>query len=71
MAIKACRDYALESKGITNPVVVLPKTAHPAFNKGSKYFGIRLKFVPVDPETMVVRPQDMKRYIGRNTIMVS
>ncbi|KAF4525265.1 hypothetical protein B566_EDAN014665 [Ephemera danica] len=54
MAIKACRDYALESKGITNPVVVLPKTAHPAFNKGSKYFGIRLKFVPVDPETLVL-----------------
>ena len=70
MAMKAYRDYALNTRNVTEPEAVLPKTAHPAFNKASQYFGIRLRFVPVDPNTLVVDPKQMARYVNSNTIVV-
>jgi len=70
MAMKAYRDFALDTRNVTEPEAVLPMTAHPAFNKASQYFGIRLRFVPVDPKTMVVDPKKMARYVNSNTIVV-
>lgn len=70
MAMKACRDYAWETRSVSLPEVVLPITAHPAFNKAADYFGIRLKFVKVDPESFIARPRDMARRISSNTVMV-
>ncbi|XP_065344894.1 sphingosine-1-phosphate lyase [Cloeon dipterum] len=70
MAMKAYRDFALDMKNISEPEAVLPMTAHPAFNKASQYFGIRLRFVPVDPKTMIVDPKKMAKYITSNTIVL-
>ena len=36
------RDRAREERGITAPEMVVPRTIHPAFDKGAHYFGIRL-----------------------------
>jgi len=51
MAMKAYRDHARATRGVTEPELVIPETAHAAFNKAAAYFGIALKSVPVDPVT--------------------
>lgn len=48
LAMKAYRDWARAERGITEPEVVLPVTAHAAFEKASQLFGLRLVYVPVD-----------------------
>ncbi|KAJ9600131.1 hypothetical protein L9F63_009541, partial [Diploptera punctata] len=70
MACKAYRDYARAVKGIRKPEMVIPVTAHPAFDKGGSYFGIRVKRVPVDPETTTVDIQAVKKAISKRTIML-
>ncbi len=67
-ALLAYRDHARETKGITNPNVVKPETSHPAFDKGCHLFGIEARNVPVDQETMTVRPEVMAEQIDENTI---
>jgi sphinganine-1-phosphate aldolase len=46
-------------------------TAHPAFEKAAAYFGLRVKRVPVDPDTTTVDIKAMRRAISRNTCMVN
>jgi sphinganine-1-phosphate aldolase len=47
MAMVSMREYARVMKGITQPELVMPATAHPAFNKACYYLGIKLVAVPV------------------------
>jgi glutamate/tyrosine decarboxylase-like PLP-dependent enzyme len=47
LAMKAYRDRARERDGITEPEMVLPTTAHAAFDKAAEYFRIRPVKVPV------------------------
>ncbi|XP_065095837.1 sphingosine-1-phosphate lyase [Ochlerotatus camptorhynchus] len=70
MACKAYRDYGRDVKGITKPNIVLPVTAHTAFDKSAKYFGMFTKSVPVDPSTTEVDIKAMERAINRNTVML-
>lgn len=70
MACKAYRDYGKEIKGIKHPEIVLPVTAHSAFDKAGQYFNIKLKSIPIDPVTTQVDIKAMKRAISSNTIMV-
>lgn len=70
MASKAYRDYARENKGITRPNMVVPKTAHAAFDKAGQYFNIHVRYVDVDPKTMEVDMQAFKKAINKNTIML-
>ncbi|GLH10854.1 Sphingosine-1-phosphate lyase [Gryllus bimaculatus] len=69
MACKAYRNYAFE-RGIKHPEIVLPRTAHPAFDKAAEYFRMRITHVPVDPVTTKVDLKAMKRAISRNTCML-
>lgn len=69
MACKAYRDSALE-RGIKLPEIVLPITAHAAFDKAAAMMRIRLKHVPVDPVTFKVNLSAMKRAISKNTCML-
>ena len=67
MAMKAYRDWARQKKGVKNPNIVLPISAHPAFDKASQYFGIKLIRTPVGPDYRAdVRA--MKKAINKNTI---
>src|SRR6478672_11174249 len=50
-AMLAYRDWARATKGITDPNVILPTTAHPAFDKACHLFGIRGIKAPTDPKT--------------------
>lgn len=71
MACKAYRDYGREENGIERPNMVIPVTAHTAFDKAAKYLGITVKTVKLDPKTYKVDLKAMERAINKNTIMVS
>jgi glutamate/tyrosine decarboxylase-like PLP-dependent enzyme len=47
LAVKTARDWGRATRGITAPEMVLPATAHPAFDKAAHYFGVRAVRVPV------------------------
>ncbi|XP_075226838.1 sphingosine-1-phosphate lyase [Lycorma delicatula] len=70
MACKAYRDYAKYVKGINYPEIVLPITAHPAFDKAASYFKMRIVHVAIDPVTTAVDIKLMKRAISQNTCML-
>ncbi|XP_050343345.1 sphingosine-1-phosphate lyase [Nymphalis io] len=69
MACKAFRDLAY-SKGISNPQMILPVTAHTAFDKAAQYLGISVVTVPVSSETYTVDVDAVRRAIGRRTCMI-
>jgi sphinganine-1-phosphate aldolase len=47
LAMRTYRDHARAHRNITNPEVVIPETAHAAFDKASQYFAITLVKVGV------------------------
>jgi sphinganine-1-phosphate aldolase len=47
MAVKAARERGRRERGVTSPNVVLPASAHAAFEKGCYYFGLESRRVPV------------------------
>ncbi|MDP6176743.1 MAG: aminotransferase class V-fold PLP-dependent enzyme, partial [Acidimicrobiales bacterium] len=49
-AVLAARDRALAERGVTEPELVLPTSAHAAFHKGAHMFGLRTRTVPVTDE---------------------
>ncbi|CAM5558630.1 aminotransferase class V-fold PLP-dependent enzyme [Streptomyces atroolivaceus] len=51
LAVKTARDHARSVRGITEPQLVLPSTAHAAFHKAAAYLGVEPVVVPVDPVT--------------------
>jgi sphinganine-1-phosphate aldolase len=48
LAMKTYRDYAREHRGIAEPEIVAPVTAHAAFDKAARFFDMMLVRVPVD-----------------------
>jgi sphinganine-1-phosphate aldolase len=71
LACKAYRDYGREVNGIEQPNMVIPTTAHTAFDKAGQYLGITVKTVKIDPITFKVDLKAMERAINKNTIMVN
>jgi sphinganine-1-phosphate aldolase len=47
MAVKAARERGRAERGITEPEMVLPASAHAAFHKAASYFGVEAVVVPV------------------------
>ncbi|OSD06936.1 PLP-dependent transferase [Trametes coccinea BRFM310] len=70
MSVKTHRDWARATKGITEPEMVVPITAHAAFDKGAAYLGVKVHTIPVDPETRQVDIKRVARAINGNTIMI-
>ncbi len=50
LAMKTYRDWARETKGITQPEMIVPVTAHAAFDKAAHYFHIKPVRIPVDAD---------------------
>jgi len=48
LAMKTYRDRARAERGIRRPEMVVPITAHAAFDKAAQYFGIKMVRLPVD-----------------------
>eukprot|EP01100_Stratorugosa_tubuloviscum_P007834 TRINITY_DN3221_c1_g1_i1.p1 TRINITY_DN3221_c1_g1~~TRINITY_DN3221_c1_g1_i1.p1 ORF type:complete len:551 (-),score=254.51 TRINITY_DN3221_c1_g1_i1:93-1745(-) len=70
LTCKAHRDWALDQKGITKPEIVVPVTAHAAFDKAGQYFGIKIIHVAVNQQTCQVDLNAMRKAITSNTIML-
>ncbi|KIJ60028.1 hypothetical protein HYDPIDRAFT_32607 [Hydnomerulius pinastri MD-312] len=70
MAVKTYRDWAREVKGVTEPEMIVPATAHAAFDKGAAYMGVKVHMIPVDPITRKVNMKRVRRAINCNTIML-
>lgn len=51
LAVHAARERAREKQPhITNPTMVMPLSAHPAWNKAAHYFGLETVIVPLDKD---------------------
>jgi glutamate/tyrosine decarboxylase-like PLP-dependent enzyme len=69
LAMKTYRDQARQERGVTRPEMVLPVTAHAAFDKAAQYFGIRAVRIPVDG-AFRADLNAARKAIGRNTVVV-
>ncbi|KAH8828388.1 sphinganine-1-phosphate aldolase [Flagelloscypha sp. PMI_526] len=70
MAVKTHQAWAKATKGITEPEIVIPISAHAAFDKAAAYFKIKVHTIPVHPTTRRVDVNHVKRAINPNTIML-
>ena len=68
MAVKAARDYAREKRPeVKEPEMVIPRSAHPAFNKAAYYLGIKTVIAPTS-ESSVVDLDAYEKAFNSNTI---
>jgi glutamate/tyrosine decarboxylase-like PLP-dependent enzyme len=68
--VKAARDFARATRPqVREPEIVLPITAHAAFQKAAHYFCLKPVLVPVDPKTFRADPSAMREAIGPNTVL--
>jgi glutamate/tyrosine decarboxylase-like PLP-dependent enzyme len=70
LAVKAARDHARTERGIAEPEIVLPVTAHAAFQKAAHYLDVRAVLVPVDPRTFRADVDAVRAAIGPRTILL-
>lgn len=70
LAMKTYRDRARQERGITRPEMVVPITAHAAFDKASQYFNIKTVHIPVD-ETFRADMDAARKAITHNTIVIA
>lgn len=69
LAMKAYRDWAKEKKSITKPEMIVPSTAHTAFDKAAQYFNIKMIRTPVDANYRA-DVAAAKKAITNNTIVI-
>jgi sphinganine-1-phosphate aldolase len=69
LACKAYRDRA-HARGIDQPEIVVPITAHAAFEKAAQLMDCRIRYVPVDEQTRAVTVRAMRRAITKNTCLI-
>tara|TARA_R110002072_G_scaffold534_6_gene4016 strand:+ start:194065 stop:195486 length:1422 start_codon:yes stop_codon:yes gene_type:complete len=70
MAIKTAREWAKVNKPeIKEPELIMPISAHPAFNKGGHYFGIKVVSIPTKADYRA-DVKAMKEAINENTILL-
>jgi glutamate/tyrosine decarboxylase-like PLP-dependent enzyme len=70
-AVKAARDRARERQpGLREPEILLPETAHAAFQKAAHYLGLRPVLAPVDPVSFRADPEAMRAAITPRTVML-
>jgi sphinganine-1-phosphate aldolase len=69
LAMKAYRDRARDRKGITQPEMIVPVTAHAAFEKAAQYFNIKPIRIPVD-HNYQADVEAARRAVTRHTIAI-
>jgi len=70
LAVKAARDWMRANRAeISSPEIVLPRSAHPAFDKSADYLGLKIIRVPVG-EDCRADVSAMSDAITANTVMI-
>ncbi|KAI9666960.1 MAG: hypothetical protein M1831_001465 [Alyxoria varia] len=70
MACLSARQKAFHERGVTEPEMILPETAHTAFRKAGEYFNIRIHLVSCRPPQYKVHTLSVNRMINSNTILI-
>ncbi|MFW9968962.1 MAG: aminotransferase class V-fold PLP-dependent enzyme [Candidatus Odinarchaeota archaeon] len=71
MAVKTYRDWAKEKfPNVKEPEMVLPSSAHPAFEKGADYFKVKSIRIPVNKDTHLADVKLMEDAINKNTVLL-
>ncbi|MDT8989621.1 aspartate aminotransferase family protein [Curvibacter sp. APW13] len=68
LAVKTYRDMA-RARGVKQPEMVLPVTAHVAWFKASEYFDVKVHLLPLD-ENLRADVRKLPGLINRNTVMI-
>jgi glutamate/tyrosine decarboxylase-like PLP-dependent enzyme len=69
MAVKTARDRARAERGITQPDMLIPVSAHPAFAKAGHYLGVELRPIPLRADFRA-DVDAAARLLGDQTILV-
>jgi sphinganine-1-phosphate aldolase len=69
-ALRAYVRHAREVDGIDHPEIIVPDTAHVAFENAALTLGVKLIKVPVDPKTGGADVDAMERAISANTCLI-
>lgn len=67
LAMKTYRDFARDKRGITAPEIIVPVSAHAAFDKAAQYFNIKLVHIPLCDD-MRADVDAARRAVNKNTI---
>lgn len=67
--VLAARERAAAERGITEPEMVLPESAHAAFHKAAHNFGLRIRKAPVKDD-FTADVDAMAQLVGPNTALV-
>jgi sphinganine-1-phosphate aldolase len=67
-AVKGARNWG-RGRGVSNPEMILPSTAHAAFSKAADYFGVRTIRVPVRADYRA-DPDAMAALVTPDTVMI-
>lgn len=70
MACLSARNKAQAERGVTEPEMILPETAHTAFRKAGEYFKIKIHLVACKAPTYKVDLRSVTRLINPNTILL-
>jgi len=71
LAVKSARDFNRERRPeIKKPEMILPTTAHAAFQKAAHYLDIKVVLVDVDDKTFKARIDKVKQAVNENTILI-
>ncbi len=69
MAVKAARDFARKARGVRGPLnIVLPRSAHPAFDKAAAMMEIEVRRTPL--ANLLADPQAMDATADAATVMI-
>nr|AEX09416.1 sphingolipid long-chain base phosphate lyase [Wickerhamomyces ciferrii] len=71
LACLSAKEYGKRHKGIVEPEIIIPETAHAGFDKAGYYFGMKVHHVPLDPKTYKVDLGKLKRLINKNTVLLA
>jgi glutamate/tyrosine decarboxylase-like PLP-dependent enzyme len=67
--MKTYRDWARDQKKITRPEMIVPVSAHAAFDKAAQYFNIKIKRIPLDADYRA-DVDAARKAITRNSIVL-
>ena len=70
MACLGARQKGYAERGITEPEMIIPQTAHAAFHKAANYFKIKLHLVPCPAPEYTVDISRVRKHINPNTILL-
>ncbi|KAF2708428.1 sphingosine-1-phosphate lyase-like protein [Pleomassaria siparia CBS 279.74] len=70
MACLSARQKAYHERGVTEPEMILPETAHTAFRKAGEYFKIKVHLVACKAPSYKVHLASVSRLINPNTVLL-